>query len=87
MMGGTNHTRYRPKLGRELDVPGHKVIKPVNDHLAGTVDHRNYCLRKGSSRYDEDVTHNSPNMTKMIAVQMNRRAVYGRGQRSIILFR
>lgn len=54
-MASSKSRRYTPQTERELNVPGLKVIGPVNDCFVATVDYRNYHLLKKPSGYAEDV--------------------------------
>lgn len=46
-----------PKQGKELHVPGLRVIEPVNDFFVAAVDYYYHRLRKKSSCNDDDVAH------------------------------
>lgn len=67
---GKTSMPYKSKPERELDVPGFKVIVPVNERLAAAVEYRYYLLLKKSSYFDDDATHERQNMAKKIVIQL-----------------
>lgn len=54
---GTKPMWYNTKPGLELDIPGLRVIEPVDDRFAATVDYEYYCLLSKLSHYDDDIPH------------------------------
>lgn len=63
----------KPKTTKELDVPGLKVIEPINDRFASAVDCRNYRIIKSSSRNDNDQAHKLHKIVEKIAMEMKDR--------------
>lgn len=72
--------------GIELDFPGLKVIKPVNNSFAAAVDYRNCRLPKTSSCYDTVMAHELHRVAKTIAVQMRDSRFSKNAQISLIAF-
>lgn len=62
--------RCTPKLERDLDVPGLKVIETVNDLFITPVDYQSYCLLNKFSCYEHDVASKLHKTGKEIAIQM-----------------
>lgn len=46
VMVGIESVGLHPKSGRRMDVPGLKVIKPVNDRFTTTVNYQTYHYLK-----------------------------------------
>lgn len=67
---GNQSRPYKSKPGREPDVPGLRVVEPVNERFAAAFDYRNYRFFKKSSCYDHDIAHELHKMAKKIAAQM-----------------
>lgn len=74
------------KPEKKLDVPGLKVIGPVNDRFVTAVENQNYGLLKKSSGQDYDVAHKPQKMAKWIAVQTNYRISSGKESILVIVF-
>lgn len=73
-------------MEKELDVPGIKVIEPVNDHFEAEIDYQNYRLLKKTFRYDDNVAHELYKMAKKIAVYLKDRTFSGKELISVIAF-
>lgn len=67
-------------------MPGLTVIEPFNDHIADTVDYRNFRLLKKSSFYDDDAAKELHEMAKKIAVKVRDRTISGKDPMSIFAF-
>lgn len=70
MKAGSKSKSNTRKTAKELEVPGLRPLKPVNDRSAAAVNYLNYCLIKNSSCYNDYVVRKLYKMAKNTAVQM-----------------
>lgn len=71
---------YKKISGREWDVPGLIVTKPVNDRRTTAMDHLNYHLLKKESRYDDYVARELLKIARKIAGGRKDRTFQGKSR-------
>lgn len=73
-------------MAKDLDNPGLKIIKPVNDRLAAAADYQYYRLMKKMSQYDNDGAQELHMIPEKIVAQIKDHVSSEKDHISVIVF-
>lgn len=71
VMAGNRLLEYTSKPENEPDIPGIRIIVPLNDRLTAVLDYQKYRLLDSLFCYDNDVVHECQEITKKIWLEMS----------------